>query len=242
MNQNTTQVVISQYEGSLMSNYAGITLVGMKIGDRLRQARTLKGWSQQELADRSGVKQGAISKIERGDQDTTAFVVKLASALQVSPEWLESGAPGRGLVEPNTSSGPAVHRDVPVISWVQAGAWAEIIDNFAPGDAEEWLPVPRRVGPRAYILRVRGDSMTSPYPNGKSYPDGTLIVVDPDVQADSGSFVVVRLEDSQEATFKQLVLDGGRKYLKPLNPQYPTIEINGHATICGVVRGSMSFD
>ncbi|EEM0128100.1 LexA family transcriptional repressor, partial [Salmonella enterica] len=32
-----------------------------------------------------------------------------------------------------------------------------------------------------------------------------------------------------------LVMDAGRKFLKPLNPQYPMIEINGNCKIIGVV-------
>ncbi|HUW98906.1 MAG TPA: hypothetical protein VMV40_08730 [Acidiferrobacter sp.] len=34
--------------------------------------------------------------------------------------------------------------------------------------------------------------------------------------------------------FKQRVVEGGR-YLKPVNPRYPVIAINGGATIIGVV-------
>lgn len=44
------------------------------------------------------------------------------------------------------------------------------------------------------------------------------------------------LSDTNEATFKKLVIDAGRKYLKPLNPNYRTIEINGNCEIVGVVR------
>ncbi|EBM5549197.1 LexA family transcriptional repressor, partial [Salmonella enterica] len=43
------------------------------------------------------------------------------------------------------------------------------------------------------------------------------------------------LEGENEATFKKLVMDAGRKFLKPLNPQYPMIEINGNCKIIGVV-------
>lgn len=49
----------------------------------LRQARDAKGWTQEELAAKSGVDQRAISKIERGEsedpQNSTA--AKLESAL-----------------------------------------------------------------------------------------------------------------------------------------------------------------
>jgi SOS-response transcriptional repressor LexA len=48
---------------------------------------------------------------------------------------------------------------------------------------------------------------------------------------------VVRLEDTHEATFKQLIVESGRMYLKALNPDWPTriIEVTEDAFICGVV-------
>jgi SOS-response transcriptional repressor LexA len=69
------------------------------------------------------------------------------------------------------------------------------------------------------------------------FHDGDLIFVDPLVSPDSGRYVVVRLEHSQEATFKQLIVEGGRRYLKALNPDWPNriIEVDSVATICGVV-------
>ncbi len=46
---------------------------------------------------------------------------------------------------------------------------------------------------------------------------------------------------SNEATIKKLVIDGPKRYLKPLNPAYPVIEIDSSCTICGVVR-KVEFD
>jgi SOS-response transcriptional repressor LexA len=34
---------------------------------------------------------------------------------------------------------------------------------------------------------------------------------------------------TQQATFKQLTTDGGRWFLRPLNPAYPTMEIDDPA-------------
>jgi SOS-response transcriptional repressor LexA len=119
---------------------------------------------------------------------------------------------------------------VPLISWVTAGQWREVVDNFQPGDAEQWIDTTKRVGASAFALRVRGDSMEP------RCPDGAIIIVDPEREAVNGSLVVVRLQDDAEATFKRLVMEGGRRFLAPLNPRYPVIEITGPAVVCGVVR------
>ena len=65
----------------------------MKYGQRLRAARKHKKLTQDELAELSGVKQGSISKIERGDQDRSTFDIDLAISLDVSPKWLKDGDP-----------------------------------------------------------------------------------------------------------------------------------------------------
>lgn len=159
---------------------------------------------------------------------------------QPHPElWIESPTlelinKYRGLktssIVSNIEYGPSLVGKVPLISWVQAGHWQEIVDNYQPGDGEEMVPITTKVGPHAFALRVRGDSMEP------EFAEGDMIVVDPDRQAENKSYVIVRLDDALEATFKQLVFDGDNRLLKPLNPRYPIMDINGRkATICGVV-------
>jgi len=134
-----------------------------------------------------------------------------------------------------TEPSPSVGGHVPLISWVQACAWADIVDNFAPRDAEEWLACPVNHGPRTFVLRVRGESMWNPH-GRPSFHEGDLLFVDLDRQAEPGSLVVVRLDDTKEATFKKLIVDGDKTYLRALNPAWPEpiIQVAGDATICGV--------
>ncbi|MCC7918282.1 LexA family transcriptional regulator, partial [Escherichia coli] len=49
--------------------------------------------------------------------------------------------------------------------------------------------------------------------------------------------VIARLDGTNEATVKKLVIDGHQKFLVPLNPRYPNIPINGNCLIIGVVKG-----
>jgi SOS-response transcriptional repressor LexA len=105
-----------------------------------------------------------------------------------------------------------------------------------PLPPQEWVTVAARVGRRAYALRVQGDSMEP------KFPEGVIIIVDPDVEPVHGSFVIAVITDTDQITFKQFVIDG-RAYLKPINPRYPIIEIDNRVTICGVVKQMiMSFD
>lgn len=133
--------------------------------------------------------------------------------------------------EYNAEPGPVVRGLHPLISWVQAGEWSAIAGSFELGDAEDLLPCPVRCGRDTFVLRVRGQSMMP------KFHDGDLIFVDPQVSPSNGKYVVVRLDETHEATFKQLIVEGDRQYLQALNPDWPTriIEVKTDATICGVV-------
>lgn len=120
----------------------------------------------------------------------------------------------------NIEPGPDAHGSYPLISEVQAGNWTELQDNFAPGDAEEWLPSTKNLGPHGYMLRVKGDSMTNPG-SRLSFPDGTILHVKPGCMPTPGQFVIVRREHTQEATFKRYVLIDSEPYLEAINPDWP---------------------
>lgn len=121
----------------------------------------------------------------------------------------------------------SLKRRVPIISWVRAGLWGAVEDHFSPGEAEEWAEAYDTMpGENAFALRVTGDSMTNPIPGDRTFPEGTIIIVDPSRSADAGDYVIAKDVATQKATFKRLVSDGGRWFLKPLNPSYPTVEID----------------
>lgn len=213
-------------------------LCNMKtISDRVRSLREERGWDQSELARRVSaiakkkVPPQSIQQLEAGEIKRPRYLPELAKCLSTTVDYLILGRVDQ---RENVSAGPTIAGSVPLISWVQAGQWCDVVDVHFLGEGERRVFTTKKVGPRAFALRVRGDSMENPA--GKpTYPDGSIIVIDPDKEAENGSRVVIRLDDISEATFKVLVFDAGRRYLKPLNPRYPILEITSDATICGVV-------
>lgn len=107
-----------------------------------------------------------------------------------------------------------------------------VIDHFKPDSQINTEAVLLPVQSHTYALRVLGDSMASEA--AASFPDGSIIIVDPEMQALPGDYVIARNGDSQ-TTFKQLIKNGSDFFLKPLNPLYP-IRPLGSTTIIGVVR------
>lgn len=59
------------------------------LGKNLRAARKKLGLTQEEVAERSGVQAGEVSRIERGKRDPQVSTVeRLAAAVEVPPGQL----------------------------------------------------------------------------------------------------------------------------------------------------------
>ena len=158
---------------------------------------------------------------------------KLEKGMKKPQGWMDDPHNGDAdsTQEHNAYLGPDLRSTLPLISWVQAGEWYEISESFVPQYGAELLPCPVKCSPESFVLRVRGTSMEP------KFHEGDLIFVDPNACADHGKYVVVRLDLSNEATFKQLIIEEGRQYLKALNPDWPNriIEVDEEASICGVI-------
>lgn len=182
-----------------------------------------------ELARQAKLSQPTVWALENGltKEVKHSTIAKLAQAVGKSPGFLT------GDKDQNTSDTVHYVARVPVISWVQAGKKNAVTDPFPPGAAEEWEDTTVTVSNGTFALRVRGDSMVAP--DGTGFPDGSIIIIDPEAEARNGDYVVVRFDNTDEATFKRLLVDGPLKILKPLNPAYPSIPVTEDARLAGVV-------
>lgn len=209
----------------------------MEIGQIIKNARKAKKLSLEQLANQVDYDTGNLSRLERGLQSTTpeklrrildVLGIRLAQIGQGTDSNQDSGMSNVQMaLQP--SRGP---REYPLISWVIAGEWAESCDNFQPGDAESWIASVENAGANGFWLEVRGDSMTCS--GNPSFPEGSRILVQPEAELVSGKYYVVKLE-SGESTFKQYIEDAGLRYLRPLNPSYRTIQIDGDCKVIGRV-------
>lgn len=192
---------------------------------------TKHGGIQSSFIDLTDANQGEISSLLNGKRP---FGERKARALEKAanmPSFYLDSDSGIEVAEID------IRGMVPVISWVAAGNWCNI-ELLPQDEAIRWLPCPVSHSKNTYALKVSGISMQNP--NGKpTFDDGDIIFVDPERNAENKSCIIVRLDDEEKATFKQLIIENDDKYIQPLNPNWPDqiIKINGNATICGVVIG-----
>jgi SOS-response transcriptional repressor LexA len=213
---------------------------------RLRERMKALQLTQEALADKLDVTRGAVTHyLAERREPPLKQLKKLAQILKCDPAWLQFGVtskePASTKDKQDKEKTTATSTGVPIIHWHEVAGFStpeKAINNkteFAPYSCHQ------KNKSRLFALRVKGDAMIAATGREKSFHESDLLIVNPDADPKHGDYVIVVLPGAKEATFKQYVIDGGVKYLKPLNLQYPMTPINKNARICGVVAASLSL-
>jgi SOS-response transcriptional repressor LexA len=204
------------------------------IGERIKMIRKQRGISQIELARRLGWQNSRMTNYEKGHRAPSLEVLKLiAKEFDCTIETLV------GQDSVNNLLSIATMRRVPLISFDRAADWVSSNGRDIDADKEKQV-VTYSSNPSlsAFALTVTGDSMSAP--TGTSFDEGCTIIVDPERTPVEGDFVVARDPETKKATFKRLVNDAGRWYLKPLNGSYRMTSIESVSeSVIGVVIESI---
>lgn len=182
------------------------------LSERLRNARTRLGLTQQGLADLTGFSLSAIGNWEsRQNIPGPAKLGVLATKLGVSIDHLlgHEDAPGR------RAAGAEI-RQVPIVSWAQAGDLVAYADLDAAW--HEHTATTCR-DENSFAVTISGDSMEP------KYSAGDIAIVMPNVEPRNGCLVVCKLKN--EGVFFKLFHQSSdsRKFrLSSYNPVYPVME------------------
>lgn len=196
-----------------------------ELGTAIKELRKERNMSQEALGNAIGVDKGNVSRYESGKQfPELDKISNIAEALGV--EVWELFAKAQGC---NFSEASELYK-VPLISWVQAGNYNDVFLDISNLDNLEWVETTYKARKFTYALRVVGDSMEP------KFPEGCVIIVEPEEQPHNKSYVIAVLQDSNKATFKQLIDDESGRYLKPLNEKYPIMNMQPNTGFCGVVK------
>lgn len=173
--------------------------------NRIRELRTERGLTQEQLAEMIGTTDATIQRLETGKRQLTQKWAELISAaLKVDVSVIFG------------SIIPAHDPGLPVVGEVQAGVWREA----DVGDEPKHPPIPMGRDRRfsevpQFALLVQGESMN------RILPPGMFVVCVPwrDLGKDveNGELVVVerRRDGMVEATVKRIALQGKKVLLMP---------------------------
>lgn len=175
----------------------------MGIGTRIKEIRTLKQLSQEELAIKMGYKsRTSINKIELGLADVSSSKVQeFAKVLGVSTSYLMGWE--------NQTKTKQKGVKIPVLGTIPAGVPIEAIEDVL--DYEEISEEMANHG-TYFALKVKGNSMLP------TIKDGDVVIIRQQDDADSGKICVVMI-NGFDATLKEIKKDPQGLWVLPHNPE-----------------------
>lgn len=210
-----------------------------EIGERIKQLRLSHGMSQQDLADKLGVTNMAVSQWERGVKKPKNDIrYALCDIFNVNIEYLngEWDKVSRLLTEdevqmidksrqhlPSNIMVPAAH-PIPILGTICAGNGIVCEQKFA-GD----FFIDKSIH-ADYCLRIHGDSMM-----GASIYDGDIAFLIKDYDFEDGEIYAVVIKGEDTAILKKVTKSGDKAILSPCNDKYQPMVVDG-VDICIVGR------
>lgn len=126
---------------------------------------------------------------------------------------------------------------VPLVAWDEVIHWP-----FKQNDdkTREYILTDAPVSKAGFAIKIKDDAMDP------VFPKNTILIVDPNRQAKDRSFVIAKLENLQEAIFRQLLIDENDHYLKPLSPDCEKFKItrmkDTDKTLAIVVQAKRNYE
>ena len=200
------QPVLNLFDNTEMNNDK-YKAANSQIISKLNTLAESNNLNPSEIARRTGVPQPTIHRILSGQSEDPKITIirKIAECLGTSLADLEES--------PTTSKNLLT---VPLIEWDQ------IADDRAR-NISPLIPCPTEHGPNTFATHVKDNTMTAQY--GRSYPEGSIIYIDPDRadEAQPGDRVFAIIE-GKIPSFKLYGEADGERYLQSINLQYPIIK------------------
>lgn len=217
----------------------------MTLGDRLKQVRLEKGWTQTKLADEASkytdkpLLQQHIYNIESRSSNTTKYLTAFANALGVSSQWLDSGMGNKEIgaenFNPETQAVDAWDDDTPLDDQefevphyaevhVAAGSSEGIVQEKTDRKIRLAKSSARKAGAQmetSFSYNITGDSMKG------RIEDGSRCTADSSKksQIKDGKIYVLRYGVLRLTKYVYRRPDGGLT-LKSENEDYAPVEID----------------
>jgi len=195
-------------------------MLAMTISRVIKELRKGRGWSQQQLANKSGVLRSTISLIELREHSVPRYDIleKLAKTFDVSVEYI---------------TGAEDKKETPVQLWEKLKAYQPVsipvrgsvpcgVVEAEEESVEEHINIPRELlrGKREYgiyALTVNGQSLVD-----DGIQPGDYVVVEPGASVADGKIYIIRMDN--EVVARRIHRINGKYKLTATNGDYREIE------------------
>lgn len=206
--------------------------MAVDIGKVLRRLRTEeRGLTLFELSEAIGeaINPSTLSKMETKNLTITPEYLKvLADFYGITMADIIREAEGGSAADPSIINA----KRIPLITWRDLSHWPNSEQRTRIfSESQKTIALPP-ASDKSFAITVSGNSMQTE--SGDSFPEGFLLIVEPTDNYSSGSYVIA-LPQGGIGLFRQLVIEGDEKYLRPLNSNYQTQLLKEGTAIIGTV-------
>jgi transcriptional regulator with XRE-family HTH domain len=213
----------------------------MKINEKIRRCREALDLSQMELAKRCGWKgQSRISGYERGEKQPPLKAIKKLEEVMGLPSGYLTTEDSNDMLEqhvsyflhpnktlasdkkianylPQVKIAPSLRKVLLLLQ--EAHRWNDkkFVDDLMQNPAREKVYISDVHNPDCFVFEILNDSMDPKVKNGDR------VITDPHLKPKFGSFVVVKLLDSEENILAQYFEQDGSIKLRFINNHYPEL-------------------
>lgn len=194
-----------------------------KLASTLKYLLQAHKLTESELARKTGICQPVIHRLASGETDNPKIesLRPIAKFFSISLDQLIGDIPLE--LDPTCFNAEPLFT-VPLITMIDALSWPQ--KNI---QSPTLVQTDIKISESAFAVRLQKSTM---HP---TFPDGTLLIIEPNIAYQHGDFVVAHLKDEQQPTFKQFLVDGQRHYLKSINTDYPGVTLTQDDRILGVM-------
>ncbi|MGN0620003.1 MAG: LexA family protein [Ruminiclostridium sp.] len=217
-----------------------------KFSERLKELRTSRKLSQQELADKLGTSKSSVNMYERGEREPGLEMLEtIADFFNVDMDYLHGKSKianksleAMGLMDEEgiftkfDNVSPIRTQRIPLLGEIACGK-----PIFCEEDRESYVEVGTDI--RAdFCLRAKGDSMIN-----ARICDGDIVFIREQPMVENGEIAAVIIED--EATLKRVYYDrdNGKLVLQAENPKYsPLVYVGEELNSIRILGKAIAFE
>lgn len=192
----------------------------VEIGKRIKQARELRGLTQEQLGNSLGMNKSTIQRYETGQISKIKLPVleSIAKALRVNPNWLALKSDILEEIQVVESINNILplpkNKKVPLVGTIACGVPVTAIENI-----DEYIDMPENIH-ADFCLKCKGDSMI----NARIF-DGDIVYIHQQPDVENGEIAAVLVDN--EATLKRVFKRKDSLELRAENPTFSALYYEG---------------
>jgi len=187
-----------------------------------------------DLARATNVPQPTIQRIVAGNckRPHLASLEPIATYFNLSIGQLKGDDPiPQFQVDPTEQLEEIGIKRVPILGWDKVMEWLDPLHPLEPS-TENTILTDSHVSKESFALEIK-DSAMEPL-----FPITTTVIFDPNKTTNDRNYIAVKLSHYDEVIFRQLLIDAGDKFIKPLSPdleQFRMHLLKESDIICGIL-------